>query len=260
MRDHGLLPPDSVARRIDREMFILLGGTAALLLQIAHPLVAAGVDQHSDFRRSPHLRLVRTLNTTLAIVFGDTREASLASARINARHVEVRGMSTSGARYDARDPALLLWVQCTLVMTSLRLYQLVMGPLTREERQAYWEEATTIVQGLGLASSRVPATIEELANYERLMLERSVIPDATSRSVARSVLRPYRAVPDLAWWPLDVLTAGLLPPSLRRAFDVRYETAERLAFRAIIVALRGLVPVLPPFLRFVPQARRWYAR
>ena len=70
MRDSGLFPADSVARRVDRELFLLAGGAAALLLQVAHPLVAAGVDQHSDFRRSPHRRLLRTLDTTLAIVFG----------------------------------------------------------------------------------------------------------------------------------------------------------------------------------------------
>ncbi|HET8569025.1 MAG TPA: oxygenase MpaB family protein, partial [Candidatus Limnocylindria bacterium] len=48
-----LFPRVSVARRIDRELFVLLVGTPALLLQVAHPLVAAGVAQHSDFRRDP---------------------------------------------------------------------------------------------------------------------------------------------------------------------------------------------------------------
>src|SRR5207253_8681246 len=70
--DHGLLPRDSVARRIDRESFVLLGGTAALLMQVAHPLVAAGVAAHSDFQRDPLGRLMRTLDITLASVFGDT--------------------------------------------------------------------------------------------------------------------------------------------------------------------------------------------
>src|SRR5437660_12330623 len=112
MRDEGLLPADSIARRIDREMFILLGGTAALLLQVAHPLVAAGVDQHSDFRRSPHRRLLRTLDTTLAIVFGDRPRATAAIDRINGRHASVRGVAAGGAAYSARDPRLLLRVQC----------------------------------------------------------------------------------------------------------------------------------------------------
>ena len=260
MRDEGLLPADSIARRIDREMFILLGGTAALLLQVAHPLVAAGVDQHSDFRRAPHGRLLRTLDTTLAIVFGNSQTARRAMARINGRHVTVRGVAADGTKYDARDPALLLWVQCTLILTSLRLYELVMGRLSDAERQAYWQEAKVIVSGLGLPEHLVPASIADLETYERVMLERTVIPDATSRAVAQSVLRPYPRVPDRLWWPADALTAGLLPRSLRQAFGLRYGKRERLMFRASIVAVRMTIPFVPSFLRLVPQARRWSGR
>src|SRR5438132_14288037 len=90
MRDEGLLPADSIARRIDREMFILLGGTAALLMQVAHPLVAAGVDQHSDFRRAPVPRLLRTVDTTLAIVFGERADADRAFRRIDRVNAPVR--------------------------------------------------------------------------------------------------------------------------------------------------------------------------
>jgi uncharacterized protein (DUF2236 family) len=75
MTDLGLLSRDSVARRTNREAFLLLGGTAALLLQIGHPLVGAGVAAHSDYQRDPFGRLLRTLNTTLGIVFGTTAQA-----------------------------------------------------------------------------------------------------------------------------------------------------------------------------------------
>src|SRR5438552_9746397 len=185
MRDEGLLPADSLARRIDREMFILLGGPAALLLQVAHPLVAAGVDQHSAFRRAPHGRLLRTLDTTLAIVFGNSQTARRAMARINGRHVTVRGVAADGTKYDARDPALLLWVQCTLVLTSLRLYELVMGPLSSDDREDYWQEAKLIAAGLGLPRKAAPGTFADLERYEREMLGTVVVPDDTSRAAAR---------------------------------------------------------------------------
>src|SRR5438094_10377606 len=134
-RAHGgsvpepVLPEPSVARRLNREMFLLLGGTAALLMQVAHPLVAAGVEGHSDFRRDPIGRLRRTLNTTLAVVFAEPGHARAALRRIDRRHGSVRGSTTGGQPYDARDPALLLWVQATLVLTSLRLYEAVAGRL-----------------------------------------------------------------------------------------------------------------------------------
>jgi uncharacterized protein (DUF2236 family) len=50
----GLYGPASEAWRLNREATILLGaGPRALLLQLAHPLVAEGVDQHSAFRENP---------------------------------------------------------------------------------------------------------------------------------------------------------------------------------------------------------------
>src|SRR5438309_10114812 len=110
MRDSGLFPTDSVARRVDRELFLLAGGAAALLMQVAHPLVAAGVDQHSDFRRSPIPRLMRTVDTTLAIVFGDRATAERAFRRIDRVHAPVRGSASDGRAYRARDPRLMLGV------------------------------------------------------------------------------------------------------------------------------------------------------
>src|SRR5438105_15468315 len=101
----GLYPEDSITRRVNRENVLLLGGGRALLMQLAHPKVAAGVDEHSDFRAHPVRRLRRTVLMTMAIVFGE-RETALAAARaVNQVHGRVRGED-----YRALDPDLLLWV------------------------------------------------------------------------------------------------------------------------------------------------------
>ena len=57
MTQAGLFRPDSVAWRIDRERAVLLGGGRSLLMQLAHPLVARGVAEHSDFQRRPFRRI-----------------------------------------------------------------------------------------------------------------------------------------------------------------------------------------------------------
>ena len=54
-------------------MLLLGAGPRALLLQIAHPLVAAGVADHSDFRSDPWRRLDGTLRSYLRIIYGSTR-------------------------------------------------------------------------------------------------------------------------------------------------------------------------------------------
>ena len=252
-----ILPEPSVVRRVDREMFLLLGGTAALLMQIAHPSVAAGVEQHSDFRRHPFGRLVRTLNTTLAVGFGDERAVAAAIERMNRIHAHVRGIGAQGDPYEAAYPALLLWVQTTLVLTSLRLYELVLGRLPAGEREAYWRETKPIAQLLGIPADHLPPTLADLERHEREMLARAIVPDATVRTVGRDILRPFRWLPDIAYWPSDALTAALVPASLRSAFGLRYGTAERAFFRGVIITVRWLRRLLPDMLTVVPQARRY---
>ena len=260
MTDAGILAPDSVARRMNRESFLLLGGTAALLLQVAHPQVAAGVEQHSSFRADPLGRLLRTLNTTLAAVFGTTREARSAMRRIDRRHVPVRGVTASGVPYSAHDPRLVVWVQVTLVMTSLRLYEGVLGRLSDAEREAYWQEARFFARELGATDDALPATFADVLVYERAMLWREVVPDATAIAVANDVRRPFRWLPAIVSWPLDAFSAALVPEPLRSALALPWGRRERMWSRAVIVVLRFLVPRLPYRIRVVPQARAYEAR
>lgn len=258
--DLGIMPERSIARRLNREMFLLLCGNAALLMQVAHPLVAAGVDQHSDFRRDPIGRLRRTLDTTLTVVFGTEAEVRRALGRIDRRHRTVVGHASDGRPYIARDPRLLLWVQATLVLTSLRLYELVAGRLSDEEREAYWEEAKPIAMELGIPARMLPATLADLEDYERETLARDVWPDDTSRAVGRAVLRPLAWLPGLLHWPFDALTARLLPARLRADFHLRYGPRERLASQALVTGIRLVRPFVPDFLAVVPHARRYEHR
>src|SRR3712207_2866998 len=94
MGDAGLFGPGSLTWRINREGVLLLGGGRALILQVAHPLVAAGVAAYSNYREDPWGRLYRTLDITTRIVFGDTETAREASGRLERMHSRVRGETT----------------------------------------------------------------------------------------------------------------------------------------------------------------------
>jgi len=93
MSDEGLFGPGSVTWRVNREGVLLLGGGCALILQVAHPLVAAGVAEHSNYREDPWGRLYRTLDLTTKIVFGSTKAAKEASDRIKEVHGRVKGVT-----------------------------------------------------------------------------------------------------------------------------------------------------------------------
>jgi uncharacterized protein (DUF2236 family) len=111
----GLYGPGSEAWRLNREALLLLGaGPRALLLQIAHPAVAAGVAEHSDFKADPWRRLAATLRSFLTIVYGTTSAARAEIRRLNTLH---RGIVGPG--YAARDPALALWVHATLIDSTI---------------------------------------------------------------------------------------------------------------------------------------------
>ena len=254
-----LFPRESIARRVDRESFILLGGAAALLLQIAHPLVAAGVAQHSRFREEPFGRLHRTLDSTLTVVFGEPDRAGAALRRIDRRHATVAGTADDGRAYRARDARLLLWVQTTLVLTSLRLYELVLGALGPDERERYWKETKPIASALGIPDAMLPPTVADLESFERAMLADEVVPDGTSYELARAIMRPL-PLPGVLYAPLDALTAGLLPGALRGPLGLRWHTRERLLFRAVILSLRFARRIAPEWLAVVPHARRWERR
>src|SRR5438067_11677283 len=109
--------------RVDREAMVLLGsGSRALLLQVAHPKVAAAVADHSRYRSDPLGRLRDTLHAIYGFAFADSRRAGRIVARINALHSRVIGTTPEGAAYAARDPHLLLWVYATLIDSSLLAY------------------------------------------------------------------------------------------------------------------------------------------
>src|SRR5262249_48980962 len=87
----GDLGAGRVTWRIGRENALLLGGGRATLMQLAHPLVAAGVGQHSSYSSDPWGRLYRTLEFTQRMAFGDVEDARDAAHAVNRLHLGVTG-------------------------------------------------------------------------------------------------------------------------------------------------------------------------
>ena len=252
-----LFHSDSVTWRINQEPALLLGGGRALLMQLAHPGVAAGVAEHSDFRRRPLDRLVRTLELTLALTFGTRSEALAAAHQINTVHQRVRG-----AGYQATDPRLLLWVHATLIDSALVTYAAFVGPLSAGDREEYYQEAKLIGGLLGLANSRYPAGMAEFEAYlSRMLGGPELVVDGRARELARAVLRPrLNRVATPVFRPLEAITAGLLPASLRLDYQLRWGRLEQLGFAAARGALPTALRVLPQRFRQVPLARTARAR
>ena len=255
--DRGLFGPDSMVWQVNRESVVTLAGTCAILMQFAHPKVAAGVRDHSRYQVDPVGRLRRTLDLTMAIVFGPHPAAMQAVRAINSRHRAVRGPG-----YSAMDPELLLWVHATLVYSALRGYRALVGPLTAADADRYYQDTKEIGVLLGVRRDMYPATVEAFEAYLHGMIDRCELEvGADARQMGRAVLRPgFRGVPRVAFAPLTIITAGLLPPALRKGYELRWGTLERAAFAACRSILPRLVAVAPEPVRWLPPARDAYRR
>ena len=244
----GLYPEESITRRVNRENVLLLGGGRALLMQLAHPKVAAGVDEHSDFRTRPIQRLRRTIRMTMAIVFGDRNTAMAAARAVNHTHGRVRG-----AQYRALDPDLLLWVHATLVDSALVTYETFVKPLSAPEREAFFQESKLLGELLGIPPDRFPEKMRDFSAYVEAMLAGEVRVGPLALELGRLVLRPkLRLLPGPAMVPFEAVTAGLLPPVLRQQYGLRWGVAQQRVFRLMVIALPRLVAVTPPIIRVWP--------
>jgi uncharacterized protein (DUF2236 family) len=255
--DPGLFGPHSILWRVNRESAVALAGTCAVLMQFAHPKVAAGVRDHSRYQVDAAGRLQRTMDLTLAIVFGPRPAAMQAVRAINARHRTVRGPG-----YCATDPELLLWVHATLVYSAIRGYRALVGPLTDAEADQYYQDTKEIGVLLGIPWETYPARVGALEAYLHRMIESGeVAVGADAKRMADYVMRPgFRGVPRLAFAPLTVITAGLLPPALREGYGLRWGRAQRVAFAACRIGLPRLVAIAPRPVRLLPPARLAYRR
>jgi uncharacterized protein (DUF2236 family) len=230
--DPGLTGPGSVTWRLSRERVVPLGGLSALLLQLAHPLVAAGVAEHSSFRGDPTRRLMLTLEMLLVTTFGDAGQVGAMTSRIAHIHRVVHGSLPQDAGdwhrdtpYSATSPELCLWVYATIIETSLNSYSAFVRPLSRDERAEFYRESEKFGQLYGVGKDVRPASYQEFEQYYASMLSRLRAGDQ-ARSIARMILRArLRGIPISP--SSYLLAAGLLPPPLRAQYGLRWSAAHR---------------------------------
>lgn len=275
--------PGSEAWRLNREAVLLLGaGPRALLLQIAHPLVAEGVAAYSTFRANPWSRLRATLRSYLTIVYGGPSAGRREVRRLLDLHRRIRGSivdpiarSRCGSAYEALDPELLLWVHATLVDSTIVAVEAWLEPLDRERRARFYDETRAVGLAFGIPDRLLPADLPAFEAYLERMLGPAgpIAPTPTARELARAILapplgplaadlgalgRPLRpilaAVPPRTYgwcfWP----AVGLLPEPVRAGFGIRWGRREQLVAAWLATAWRTWARFLPVGWRTMPQA------
>ena len=250
----------SMVRRVHRESVVGLAGPRTLLLQATHPVAFAGFFAHTGALDEPYERLSRTARTMDAIMFGPRAEADRLTRRVRAMHRRVRGELAepagrfpAGTPYAADDPELLLWILAAIVDSSLLVYDKYVARLSRDERDAYWQDYKLIGTLFGLREAEMPADVDGFDAYMVDMLasgDLHITPRARELAL-QIVMRPpvplhMRPLLELA----NQITVGLLPADIRRGYGLRWDPARSVALHGGAEYVRRvLVPLLPDRLR-----------
>jgi uncharacterized protein (DUF2236 family) len=259
--------PD-IARRLNGERLVLLGWGRAILLQFAHPLIAAGVHEHSSFRTTPlsaARRLHETIRAMLALTFGSDADRARAidailtiHRRVNGALPHAVGVFPAGTRYSAEDPDLVLWVHLTLLESILRVYGLFVEPISDAACDSYCADAAWAAEALGARPHEVPRTRADLDTaIRRVYAAGTVTVGAQARELAHAVLSPRIGllVPPLA--ALNrLVTIGLLPADIRAQYGFVWDARRQARFERAIPRIRTLRHHVPDMLALWPEARR----
>ncbi|MDJ0785796.1 MAG: oxygenase MpaB family protein [Myxococcota bacterium] len=244
----GLFGAESWLRRVSGEGAVLFGGGCALLLEVAHPLVAAGVAEHSRYRDEPFERLSKTLAAVNAMAFGRVEDALAAARGVEAAHARVRGTLSmdvghfpAGTPYDGRDPELVRWVWATLAWTARAVYRRVVGPLAPEAERAYFAEHAVLARLLGVPPADVPETPESFdAWFEGVVGSGDLAVGPQARDIAAFVLEPPAHVRALVGGRMAALTALLLPEPVREDFGIELSAERRARTEAWLDQIRAM--------------------
>jgi uncharacterized protein (DUF2236 family) len=269
--DPGLMGPDSVTWRLHSEQWLIAAGARAFLMQAAHPVVAQGALDHSRFREDPFGRVFQTVQGMSTLIFGTTAEVNAMARHINQLHLTVRGTlaetvgrHTAGEPYSAMDPPALLWVHVAFVDSVLTAYRSLVGPLSPDECEQYWQESCRYARRLGLTDAMLPPGYSAIQAYiQDAIASGEVAVGSGARIIAQTILRPplHWARRPL-WAVVRLLTVGQLPPAIRVQYGLRWTPLHAAAFGAMRGTFRLLRWLFPHYIgrsiavRFAMQRMR----
>ena len=249
----------------DARMLPFLG--RAFLLQAAHPTIAAGVADHSNFKVDPFGRFRRSWGLVLDALYAPDSER--VAAEIRASHKPIRGVRSDGRRYTAFEPEAYFWVLASGFETIVSAAQRFGRPFNSAEERRGYEETRELGRRLGLLERDMPASYESFQDWYAWMLAERIDDNQTVRDVLAVLRRPNppRGVPAIVW-PLPraavaelgwLATVGTLPASVRARLQIPWNVVDEIRLRAIAQAFK-LLNAAPASLFYLPPAREAFKR
>ncbi|HEY2772108.1 MAG TPA: oxygenase MpaB family protein [Solirubrobacteraceae bacterium] len=265
-----LVGPDSVTWRYASDARLHLTSLYALLLQVAHPTVGAGVHDYSNFEARPWDRLMRTLDYVNLLVYGG-REAAAAGRRLRELHKGFRGVRADGERYHALEPDAYAWVHATLISAYVHGHAQFGRPMSRDDRERFYREYRGLGRLIGVRERDLP---DDWAGFERYFARVCATELVRTESVGRVLRSIGRAAPPPMPIPIPIAVwrtarvpisralwlggVGLIEPELRRRLGIRFTRLDEAAFHTLGALSRATEPALPQRLKVMgPAHLRW---
>ncbi|WP_322871892.1 oxygenase MpaB family protein [Streptomyces goshikiensis] len=160
-------PPatDGLLRQTLGEWRIGLVAWRLLVLQTAHPAVAAGTARYSTYRAHPWRRIEHTMDSGSRLFFAGPEERRREIARLERAHRRIRGTDDAGRPYTAEDPEVRAWVMLTLYEAMTAMRELSGDPLEPADLDALYAEFKEVCAALGIPDEVLPATAADVPAY-----------------------------------------------------------------------------------------------
>lgn len=263
----GIFGAESVTWRISRESALFLGAGRAALLQLAHPWVAAALDQHSTVMQKPIKRFHDTFRIVFTMIFGTAEQAFRAARSLYQLHTKITGDLPEavagyekGSRYEALQIPALRWVYATLIDSAVIAYECVMPPLTSEERESYYAESKVLAGLFGIPPESLPSNWRGFEFYVAEMCASDALGvDTRARTMGQRVMSGAGSWIRVPRW-YQALTAAWMPPRFREAFGMAMSAPEQGAAASALRWLPRIYPTLPDAARFVGPYQEAQAR
>ena len=266
-----LVPPrGGVTWRLAGDGRLMAGSGYALMLQVSHPVVGAGVSEHSNFRADPWGRLLRTLDFTTSMVYGGPALALETGKRVRDMHKQIKGVMPNGERYHSLEPEPYAWVHATLADAIVRANARFVRPNRAHELETFWAEWKRLGHFLGVRERDLPERWSEFGDYFDWIVSERLEPTESVHDVLESLAKPpppqVRGISDGLWRLIRVPaarggrlgTVGLMPAPVRRKLGLPWSRAQQLEFRAVGAASRRTGLFLPAAVKsFGPSYLRW---
>lgn len=242
-------------QKVVREGILLATGAAAILLQVAMPGVAKGVDNHSSFAYRPLHRLRTTLSFVYCMAFGTREEKKRIITMVNRAHAEVKG-----ADYSADDPVLQTWVAATLYASGIYMYEEVYGPMKPRKADHLYKGFSALALSLRVPPEMWPKNRKAFWRYWHKTVAGQLEITPHARHIASDLLyNKHLFLPLRMGLPVvRLMTAQMLPDTVREGYGLKTGPFRRIFYRSAMLGTKIAYPVIPRFIRTLPM--KFYMR